>query len=122
MEVEKKHGRTFQRPLSDKDLERMGFHYPELALKVIDTINHSTNLKSIKGLKVENLKTGECSCVNSYDIEETEVYRWEVLRVFLSAPEFPFSFAETGHKAKERNADCLCFLNRVFIQTADEDV
>ena len=122
METDKKQGSPYQRSLSEKDLERMGFHYPELALKVIDTINHSTNLKSIKGLKVENLKTGECSCVNSYDIEETEVYRWEFLRVFLSAHEFPFSFAETGHKAKEHNTDCLCFLNRVFIQTADEDV
>ena len=114
--------REMSASLDTDKLRRMGFHYPELALKVIDVINHSTNLKGIKGLKVENLKTGERSCVNSYDVEETEVYRWEILRVYLSAPEFPFSFAETGKDAREYDVDCLHFINREFTPTADEDV
>lgn len=114
--------REMSASLDTDKLKRMGFHYPELALKVIDVINHSTNLKGIKGLKVENLKTGERSCVNSYDVEETEVYRWEILRVYLSAPEFPFSFAETGKDAREYDVDCLHFINREFTPTADEDV
>lgn len=102
-------------------LKEMGFHYPELALKVIDFIDHCTSVYGVKDLKVESPKTGEYSCVNSYKVETTEVYRWKVLRVYLTAPDFPFSFAETGKETKEHKADCLCFLNFELIPTANED-
>lgn len=104
-----------------ESLKEMGFHYPELALKVIDFIDHSTSVEGVKDLKVENGKTGERSCVNSYYVEETEVYRWKVLRVYLTAPDFPFSFADTGEDVEDYKADCLCFLNYELIPTANED-
>lgn len=104
-----------------ESLKEMGFHYPELALKVIDFIDHSTSVEGVKDLKVENGKTGERSCINSYYVEETEVYRWKVLRVYLTAPDFPFSFADTGEDVEDYKADCLCFLNYELIPTANED-
>ena len=107
--------------LTVEKLKQMGFHYPELALRVIDFIDHCTSVYGVKDLKVENLKTGECSCVNSYDVGTTETYRWKVLRVFLTAPDFPFSFVETGEDIEGYDADCLCFLNFEFIPTANED-
>ena len=113
--------REMSASLDTDKLRRMGFHYPELALKVIDFIDHYTNLNGIEGLKVENGETGERSCVNSYYVETTEVYRWEVLRVYLTAPDFPFSFADTGEDVEDYDADCLCFLNRSLIPTANED-
>ena len=113
--------REMSASLDTDKLRRMGFHYPELALKVIDFIDHYTSLNGIEGLKVENGETGERSCVNSYYVETTEVYRWEVLRVYLTAPDFPFSFADTGEDVEDYDADCLCFLNRSLIPTANED-
>ena len=104
-----------------ESLKEIGFHYPELALKVIDFIDHSTSVARVKDLKVENGETGERSCVNSYYVEETEVYRWKVLRVYLTAPDFPFSFADTGEDVEDYKADCLCFLNSELIPTANED-
>lgn len=106
--------------LTVEELRRMGFHYPELAFEVIYRVCNTD--QSIKGLKVDNPQTGERSCVNSYDMEESEVYRWQILRVYLSEPDFPFSFADTGKSAGDYKADCLCFINQKFIPTADEGV
>lgn len=106
--------------LTVEELRRMGFHYPELAFEVIYRVCNTD--KSIKGLKVDNPQTGERSCVNSYDMEESEVYRWQILRVYLSEPDFPFSFVDTGKSAGDYKADCLCFINQKFIPTADEGV
>lgn len=112
--------REMSASLNTDKLRRMGFHYPELALRVIEAVERGDSLRSIA--KIDASETGERSCINSYEVEETEVYRWKILRVYLSAPEFPFSFAETGKEAREYDADCLHFINRVFTPTADEDV
>ena len=102
--------------LNTDKLRRMGFHYPELALQVIEAVERGDSLRAIA--KIDASETGERGCINSYVTEETERCGHQVLYVYLSDPELPFSFAETWKKPNEHKADCLLFINRKWIQIA----
>lgn len=102
--------------LDTDKLKRMGFHYPELALQVIEAVERGDSLRAIA--KIDASETGERGCINSYVTEETERCGHQVLYVYLSDPELPFSFAEAWKKPNEHKADCLLFINRKWIQIA----
>ena len=108
--------REMSASLNTDKLRRMGFHYPELALRVIEAVERGNSLRSIA--KIDASETGERGCINSYVTEETERCGHQVLYVYLSDPELPFSFAETWKKPNEHKADCLLFINRKWIQIA----
>ena len=108
--------REMSASLDTDKLRRMGFHYPELTLRVIEAVERGDSLRSIA--KIDASETGERGCVNSYVTEETERCGHQVLYVYLSDPELPFSFAETWKKPNEHKADCLLFINRKWIQIA----
>ena len=108
--------REMSASLDTDKLKRMGFHYPELALQVIEAVERGDSLRSIA--KIDVSETGERGCINSYVTEETERCGHQVLYVYLSDPELPFSFAETWKKPNEHKADCLLFINRKWIQIA----
>lgn len=108
--------REMSASLDTDKLRRMGFHYPELTLRVIEAVERGDSLRSIA--KIDVSETGERGCVNSYVTEETERCGHQVLYVYLSDPELPFSFAETWKKPNEHKADCLLFINRKWIQIA----
>lgn len=109
--------REMSASLDTDKLRRMGFHYPELTLRVIEAVERGDSLRSIA--KIDASETGERGCVNSYVTEETERCGHQVLYVYLSDPELPFSFAETWKKPNEHKADCLLFINRKWIQIAN---
>lgn len=102
--------------LTVEKLKRMGFHYPKLAIQVIEAVERGDSLRAIA--KIDASETGERGCINSYVTEETERCGHQVLYVYLSDPELPFSFAETWKKPNEHKADCLLFINRKWIQIA----
>ena len=108
--------REMSASLDTDKLRHMGFHYPELALRVIEAVERGDSLRSIA--KIDASETGERGCINSYVTEETERCGHQVLYVYLSDPELPFSFAETWKKPNEHKADCLLFINRKWIQIA----
>ena len=108
--------REMSASLDTDKLRRMGFHYPELALRVIEAVERGDSLRSI--VKIDASETGERGCINSYVTEETERCGHQVLYVYLSDPELPFSFAEAWKKPNEHKADCLLFINRKWIQIA----
>ena len=108
--------REMSASLDTDKLRCMGFHYPELTLRVIEAVERGDSLRSIA--KIDASETGERGCVNSYVTEETERCGHQVLYVYLSDPELPFSFAETWKKPNEHKADCLLFINRKWIQIA----
>ena len=108
--------REMSASLDTDKLKRMGFHYPELALQVIEAVERGDSLRAIA--KIDASETGERGCINSYVTEETERCGHQVLYVYLSDPELPFSFAETWKKPNEHKADCLLFVNRKWIQIA----
>ena len=108
--------REMSASLDTDKLRRMGFHYPELTLRVIEAVERGDSLRSIA--KIDASETGERGCVNSYVTEETERCGHQVLYVYLSDPELPFSFAETWKKPNEHKADCRLFINRKWIQIA----
>ena len=108
--------REMSASLDTDKLRRMGFHYPELALQVIEAVERGDSLRAIA--KIDASETGERGCINSYVTEETERCGHQVLYVYLSDPELPFSFAETWKKPNEHKADCLLFINRKWIQIA----
>ena len=108
--------REMSASLDTDKLRRMGFHYPELALRVIEAVERGDSLRSIA--KIDASETGERGCINSYVTEETERCGHQVLYVYLSDPKLPFSFAEAWKKPNEHKADCLLFINRKWIQIA----
>ena len=108
--------REMSASLDTDKLKRIGFHYPELALQVIEAVERGDSLRAIA--KIDASETGERGCINSYVTEETERCGHQVLYVYLSDPELPFSFAETWKKPNEHKADCLLFINRKWIQIA----
>ena len=108
--------REMSASLDTDKLKRMGFHYPELALQVIEAVERGDSLRAIA--KIDASETGERGCINSYVTEETERCGHQVLYVYLSDPELPFSFAEAWKKPNEHKADCLLFINRKWIQIA----
>lgn len=108
--------REMSASLDTDKLKRMGFHYPELALQVIEAVERGDSLRAIA--KIDASETGERGCINSYVTEDTERCGHQVLYVYLSDPELPFSFAETWKKPNEHKADCLLFINRKWIQIA----
>lgn len=108
--------REMSASLDTDKLRRMGFHYPELALREIEAVERGDSLRSIA--KIDASETGERGCINSYVTEETERCGHQVLYVYLSDPELPFSFAEAWKKPNEHKADCLLFINRKWIQIA----
>lgn len=109
--------REMSASLDTDKLKRMGFHYPELALQVIEAVERGDSLRAIA--KIDASETGERGCINSYVTEETERCGHQVLYVYLSDPELPFSFAEAWKKPNEHKADCLLFINRKWIQIAN---
>ena len=108
--------REMSASLDTDKLKRMGFHYPELVLQVIEAVERGDSLREIA--KIDASETGERGCINSYVTEETERCGHQVLYVYLSDPELPFSFAEAWKKPNEHKADCLLFINRKWIQIA----
>lgn len=108
--------REMSASLDTDKLKSMGFHYPELALQVIEAVERGDSLRAIA--KIDASETGERGCINSYVTEETERCGHQVLYVYLSDPELPFSFAEAWKKPNEHKADCLLFINRKWIQIA----
>ena len=108
--------REMSASLDTDKLKRMGFHYPELALQVIEAVERGDSLRAIA--KIDASETGERGCINSYVTEDTERCGHQVLYVYLSDPELPFSFAEAWKKPNEHKADCLLFINRKWIQIA----
>lgn len=103
--------------LETDKLRRMGFHYPELALRVIEAVERGDSLRAIA--KIDAPEISERGCINSYDVQVTERCGHKVLYVYLSDPELSFSFAETWKRPDTYKADRLFFIDREWVPIAD---